>query len=270
MKPRSFKYVRAQSLDDVFAVLDEHGDEARVLAGGQSLLPAMNTRLAAPEVLVDANGVEEMRGIAVDGPVLRIGAMTRHAELAGSAEVAKHAPLIAQAMPHIAHAAIRNRGTLGGSLCHADPAAELPACAVALGATLNVAGSGGRRSIAAADFFEGVFATSLAPNEVVTSIDIPVAGAKSRTYFGELARRKGDYAMAGLAAQTGISGEHFSDPHLVFFAVAEGPAEARGRGGAARRTGPRRSRRRSGLRSPGRGHRNGGGPHHLGRGQAAF
>ena len=227
MKPRSFKYVRAHSLDEVLAVLDEHGDDAKVLAGGQSLLPVMNTRLAAPDVLVDAGDVEEMRGIALDAGVLRIGAMTRHAELAASADVAKHAPLISQAIPHIGHPAIRNRGTLGGSLCHADPAAELPACAVALGASFNVAGSAARRSVEAAAFFKGMFATSLAPNEVVVSVDIPVAGPGSRTYFGELVRRKGDYAMVGLAAQTGIGGDRLSDPRLVFFAVAEGPEEAK-------------------------------------------
>lgn len=223
MKPRAFEYVRAVSLQDVFAVLDSHGDEAKVLAGGQSLVPALNMRLAAPEVLVDVNAVEDLCGIAVVGDRLRIGAMSRYSEVAASKLIARHAPLIARAIPFIAHPAIRNRGTFGGSLCNADPASELPACTLALQAMFNLRSSGGERTLPAEEFFIGTYATALEPNEVLVSVDIPLAAEGAVIFFDELARRRGDYAMAGLAATARRRGDVLSDMRLAFFAVSDMP-----------------------------------------------
>ena len=226
LKPRAFDYVRATSLQDVFGVLDTHGDEARILAGGQSLVPAMNMRLAAPEIVVDVNAVAALRGITVEADVLRIGAMSRYVEVAASDLVARHAPLVAQAIPFIAHPAIRNRGTLGGSLCNADPASELPAVALAQRAVFNISSSAGDRAVAARDFFISTYTTALAPNEVLVSVDIPVAGLGSLVYFDELVRRRGDYAMAGLAACAERRDGTLADVQLVFFAVSDVPVAA--------------------------------------------
>lgn len=223
MKPRAFEYVRARSLQEIFAVLDSHGDEAKVLAGGQSLVPALNLRLAAPEIVVDVNAVAELRGIAVTGDSLRIGAMNRYSEVAAADLVARHAPLIARAIPFIAHPAIRNRGTFGGSLCNADPASELPACALALRARFNLRSSGGERALPAEAFFVGTYATAMEPNEVLVSVDIPLAPEGRVVFFDELARRRGDYAMAGLAASTLRRGGTLSDLRLAFFAVSDMP-----------------------------------------------
>jgi carbon-monoxide dehydrogenase medium subunit len=226
LKPRAFEYLRAASLQDVFGVLDKHGDEAKVLAGGQSLIPAMNMRLAAPEIVVDVNAVEALRGIAVVGDVLRIGALSRYFEVAASELVARHAPLVARAIPFIAHPAIRNRGTFGGSLCNADPASELPACALAQRAVFNISSSAGERSVAAEDFFIGTYTTALEPNEILVSVDIPLGGPEKRVYFDELARRQGDYAMAGLAACADNRNGTLAEVRLVFFAVSDIPLAA--------------------------------------------
>lgn len=223
MKPRAFEYVRAASLQDVFAVLDSHGDEAKILAGGQSLVPALNMRLAAPGIVVDINAVTDLRGIALAGGGLRIGAMCRYAEVAASDLVARHAPLIARAIPFIAHPAIRNRGTFGGSLCNADPASELPACALALRAVFNLCSSAGERAVAAEDFFLGTYTTALEPNEVLVSVDLPLAPEGTVVFFDELARRRGDYAMAGLAASAVRRGGRLNDLRLAFFAVSDLP-----------------------------------------------
>lgn len=221
MKPRAFEYIRAGSLDEVFATLDSYGDDAKILAGGQSLIAAMNMRFAAPEILIDINDIAELKGISIEGDMLCIGAMNRHVEVLNSTDVATHAPLISLAMPHIAHATIRNRGTFGGSLVNADPASELPACTIALGGVFNIQGSGGARTVAAADFFEGTYATKLKENEVLVSVDLPIATPESRPFFEEISRRQGDYAMAGLAAQVNVSDGVISNPKLVFFAVSE-------------------------------------------------
>lgn len=233
LKPRAFEYVRAMSLQDVFAVLDSHGDEAKVLAGGQSLVPALNMRLAAPEVVVDMNAVAELRGIAVEGDRLRIGAMSRYTEVAASDLVARHAPLIAHAIPFIAHPSIRNRGTFGGSLCNADPASELPACALALQAVFHLRSSAGERTVAAEDFFVGTYATALEPHEVLVSVGIPLAAEGAVFFFDELARRRGDYAIAGLAACARHQGGTLAGVRLAFFAVSDMPHLAVGAMAAA-------------------------------------
>lgn len=200
MKPAPFAYARARSLDDVFAALDAHGDQAKLLAGGQSLIPTLNLRLSAPALLLDINGLAALRGIAVEGGVLRIGALTRHAELGADPLVAYHAPLLTQAVPHIAHAAIRNRGTIGGSVALADPAAELPACMLALDAVIVAQSCDGERRIAAADFFLGLYETALRASELIVALEIPLPAAGQRAALVELARRHGDYAIVGLAA----------------------------------------------------------------------
>ncbi len=226
MKPAPFAYVRAETLDDVFRVLHEHGDGARILAGGQSLMATLNMRLSAPEVLVDIARVEGLAGIEDTGDALRIGAMTRHADVETSALVATHAPLIASAMPHIAHPAIRNRGTMGGSIAFADPAAELPACAVALEARMTIAGKDGTRVVDADAFFRGLYETAVGPGEVLAAVEFPRIAAGWRSGFVELARRRGDYAIIGLAAHVQVEGGRFGGGRLVFFGVGDRPIPA--------------------------------------------
>jgi len=200
VKPPVFEYHRPGSLQDALALLGAHPD-AKPLAGGQSLIPAMNFRLASPARLIDLNALDELAGIAetADGG-LRIGAMTRHSTVELSPMVAERAPLLAATMPFVAHRQIRNRGTIGGSLAHADPAAELPAVMVALGARLALASTRGTRSVPAEEFFTGLFATALEEGELVTAIEIPALPPRTGTAFLELARRHGDYALVGAAA----------------------------------------------------------------------
>jgi aerobic carbon-monoxide dehydrogenase medium subunit len=201
MKAPPFKYVRAETLDDALGFLTRYGDEARVIAGGQSLLPMMNMRVASPGVLVDINGLDALRGISLAGGVLRIGALARHSEVLASPHVAKGAPLLALAMPHVAHVAIRNRGTFGGSLALADPSAEIPAVCLALGARLHVQSPRGPRVIPASEFFIDLYTTALVPDEILVAAEIDAAGAGERAAFDELARRHGDYAIVGTCVQ---------------------------------------------------------------------
>jgi carbon-monoxide dehydrogenase medium subunit len=226
MKAPRFAYARPASLAEALALLAEHKDEARVLAGGQSLVPMMNFRVAAPKVLVDINRIAALSGIKVTKNHVRIGALVRQVELERSADIARHLPLIAAAMPHIAHPAIRNRGTFGGSCALADPAAELPACAIALGAIFVVAGKKGERRIAAEDFFKGLYATALKAGELLVAAEFPLAKPGYASAFGELARRHGDYAMVGAAVHGSTQGGKFSDMRIVFFGVADRPQRA--------------------------------------------
>ena len=223
MKAPRFAYARPASLAEALALLAEYKDDARVLAGGQSLVPMMNFRVAAPKVLVDINRIAGLSGIKVAKNHLRIGALTRHVEIERSAEIAHHLPLIAAAMPHIAHPAIRNRGTFGGSCALADPAAELPACAIALGAIFVVAGKKSERRIAAEDFFKGLYATALKAGELLVAAEFPLPKSGYASAFGELARRHGDYAMVGVAAHGSTQGGKLSDMHVVFFGVEDRP-----------------------------------------------
>jgi carbon-monoxide dehydrogenase medium subunit len=186
----------------------------------------MNLRLISPELIVDIGELAELRGIAVTGDLIRIGALTRHVDLARSPDIAAHAPLLAEAIAHVAHPAIRNRGTLGGSLAHADPASELPACMIVLNAVIVVRGQAGERRIAAADFFTGIFQTALSPEELLVAVELPVADKKSSHFFHEFARRHGDYAIVGLAAQAMVQDDAFADLRLAFFAVGDRPALA--------------------------------------------
>jgi carbon-monoxide dehydrogenase medium subunit len=227
MKASAFEYRRARSVAQACEWLSSR-DGARLLAGGQSLLPAMNMRLATPSLLIDITNIDELRGITTAAGVLRIGALVRHVELLRSAEVAKHAPLLTQAIAHVAHPAIRNRGTIGGNLAHADPASELPACMLVLDAAMIASGPQGERRIAAGDFFRGVFETALAADEMLIAIEVPVAKPAQRFSFMELARRSGDYAIAGLACSATHDGGKLRDVKLGFFAVGDRPVLAIG------------------------------------------
>ena len=226
MKAPRFAYARPASLAEALALLAEHKGDARVLAGGQSLVPMMNFRVAAPKVLVDINRIAGLSGIKVAKNHLRIGALTRHVEIERSADIAQHLPLVASAMPHIAHPAIRNRGTFGGSCALADPAAELPACALALGATFIAAGRKGERRIAAGDFFKGLYATALKAGELLVAAEFPLPKPAYASAFGELARRHGDYAMVGVAVHGSTQSGKFSDMRVVFFGVGDRPQRA--------------------------------------------
>jgi carbon-monoxide dehydrogenase medium subunit len=227
MKASAFDYARATSVANALELLATHGERARVLAGGQSLLPAMNLRLAAPELVVDIGELDDLRGVVVKGDVLTIGALTRHADLLKSPEIAGRAPLLTEAVAHVAHPAIRNRGTIGGSLAQADPASELPACMLALGATIIARGPGGERRIAADEFFAGIYETALTPQELLVAVELPVPPKSSTHYFHEFARRHGDYAIVGLAAQALARERRFSDLRLGFFAVGDRPLLAK-------------------------------------------
>jgi aerobic carbon-monoxide dehydrogenase medium subunit len=231
VKPAPFAYARAASLDHVFDLLARHGDEARLLAGGQSLVPTLNLRLSAPALLIDINGLRELAGILVQNGGLRIGALTRQRTVEESNEIARHAPLLKMAMPYVAHPAIRNRGTIGGSIAFADPAAELPACAVALGAQIELQGSQGSRTVAADRFFHDLYETDLRPGEVITAVTIPSC-AGYRSAIAEFARRHGDYAMVGLAAHARVDGRALADLRLVFFGLGARPVQAHAAGAA--------------------------------------
>lgn len=199
MKAPAFAYAKPASLAEALALLEHPG--AKVLAGGQSLIPSLNMRLSSPELLVDISGIADLHGISVRNQVVRIGAMTTHATIEKAPEIKKHLPLLAEAVPHIAHVAIRNRGTIGGSLALADPAAELPACAVALKGVLVIKNKNGERRVEADKFFKGLFETDLKPDEILTAAEFPAAKKGDRSVFLELARRQGDYASVGLARQ---------------------------------------------------------------------
>ena len=227
MKPAPFAYVRARTLEEVFDLLEKHGDSAKILAGGQSLMATLNMRLSAPALLVDIGRIDDLTGIEDVGDAIRIGATTRHADVEASAEVAAHAPLIALAMPHVAHPAIRNFGTFGGSIAFADPAAELPACAVALGARMLIAGKEGERAVDADSFFRGLYETAIGPGEILAAVEIPKTSPDRKPGFMELARRHGDYAIIGLAADAEVDGGAFGDARLAFFGAGDRPVAAR-------------------------------------------
>jgi carbon-monoxide dehydrogenase medium subunit len=228
MKPAPFEYHRPTSLAETFDLLERYGDDGRLLAGGQSLVPALNMRLATPHAVIDINRLPGLAEIRLGPDGLVIGALARYEAVERSPAVARHAPLLAAAMRHVGHPAIRARGTIGGSLALADPAAELPACTVALGATLRVASRRGERRIGAGDFFRGVYTTALEPGEVLTALVVPPAEAGWRSAIDELARRQGDFALVGLAARARVETGVVRDARLVFFGVGGAPVRAHG------------------------------------------
>lgn len=223
MKASAGGYARAESVGHALDLLAGSDGQGRVLAGGQSLIAAMNMRLSVGDLLIDISKISALAGIAVEGDTLRIGALTRHAQVGADPQVKTHAPLLTDAVAHIAHAAIRNRGTIGGALAHADPAAEFPACALALGATIHVEGANGARSIAAEDFFEDVFTTALDEDEILTAITVPVAEAGEVQILEEVSRRSGDYALVGLCLVKRAAGHRIS-----LFSVGATPILATG------------------------------------------
>jgi len=225
VKPAPFAYQRARSLDEAIALLAEK--DAKLLAGGQSLIATLNMRLSSPALLIDINGIGGLDAIALKKGSVEIGALARHTQVERSDIIASHVPLFARAMPHIGHPAIRNRGTLGGSVAFADPAAELPACLLALDGEIEATGPKGTRSVKAQDFFKGLFETALAPQEVLTGVRVPAATRDTRTGFAELARRHGDYAMVGLAATARANGKELSDVRLAYFGVSDIPVRAK-------------------------------------------
>ena len=204
MKPPPFRYVRAGSLDDALSALASEGDEARLLAGGQSLIAMMNLRLVRPSALVDVNGVSELDYIRSDDATLTVGALTRLSAAEASQEIASACPLMSEAIGHIAHRPIRNRGTVGGNLSHADPSSELPAVALAVDARMVVQKNGSVRRVAADDFFVGALTTSMAPDEALTAIEVPRAPGGQGWSFMEVSPRKGDYALVGVAVTLSV------------------------------------------------------------------
>jgi carbon-monoxide dehydrogenase medium subunit len=223
VKPAPFAYHKARTLKEAVALLVKHKDDARLLAGGQSLIATLNMRLSAPALLIDINGIKGLDRIAKKGKVVEIGALARHSTIERSDLIAQHAPLIALAMPHIAHAAIRNRGTFGGSVAFADPAAELPACVLALGGEMVISGPRGTRVVKADAFFKGLFETALRPQDVLTAVRLPAADKTTRVGFAELARRHGDYAIVGLAATARADRKGLKDVRLAYFGVGATP-----------------------------------------------
>ncbi|MCW5876107.1 MAG: xanthine dehydrogenase family protein subunit M [Anaerolineales bacterium] len=226
MKPAPFKYFAPDSLEAALELKAQHGDEAKPLAGGQSLIPAMNFRVAQPSILIDLNRIPELRGIRANG-ALTIGGMTAQSAAEKDALVAQHTPLLHEAIPNIAHPQIRNRGTIGGSVAHADPAAELPVVCLALRARMLAQSQSGQRWIEAQQFFAGLFTTALSADELLTAVEFPLARERTGYAFLEVARRHGDYAMAGLAAVLALDENGAcSEARLVYLNVGDGPLEA--------------------------------------------
>ncbi len=228
MKPAPFEYAAPASLEAALALKARHGDDAKFLAGGQSLIPAMNFRLVQAALLVDVNGLTGLDYVRAEGGELRLGALTRQRRLERDPLVKQHAPLLHETMPFVAHPQIRNRGTLGGSLAHADPAAELPVIAVALGARIKAASARGERWITADDFFRGLFTTDLADDEMVVEVALPALPRRTGTSFIEFARRRGDYALMGLAAVVTLDEKGVcQQAKLVYLNAGDGPVNAR-------------------------------------------
>ena len=228
MKPAPFKYIAPRSREEALAVKAEYGEEAWFLAGGQSLVPALNFRLAQPAILIDLNTVPDLGGIRRhEDRALRIGALTRHAAVERDALVERHHPLIHEAMPFIAHPQIRNRGTLGGNLSHADPASEMPAIVLALGGRLRAQKAGGERWIDAADFFVGALTTALEVNEMLAEIELPDLPPDAGTCFMEVSRRRGDFAMMGVAAVVALGADGTcAEARLAYCGAGDGPVSA--------------------------------------------
>lgn len=238
MKPPVFEYHAPDTLEEALALLAEHGDEAKVLAGGQSLVPAMNFRLARPEILIDLGRVSGLAGIerrdGSDSAHVRIGAMTRQRVVERDPIVASDLPLVAQTMPWVAHPQIRNRGTFGGSLAHADPAAELPAVLRALGGRCILQSAGGTRLVDGDDFYTGLFETALRPDEILIGVELPTARPDQRFSFLELSRRHGDFALCGVAINLTMDDDTITDARVALLSVGDGPVLATHVGDALR------------------------------------
>jgi carbon-monoxide dehydrogenase medium subunit len=223
MKAPDFAYIRPDSLDEAFAALAQYGDDARILAGGQTLMALQNLRMASVDVLVDINRIPDLSGIHEETDHIKIGALVRYTALEKSALIERHAPLLKDAVQFVAHPAIRNRGTIGGSLALGDPAAEMPACILALGAELELSAADGTRRVAADDFFLGLYETALRPDEILTAIYVPKARATQVYAIDEIVRRRGDFALAGLAISGDAVGSSLKSVRMAYFGVADRP-----------------------------------------------
>jgi CO/xanthine dehydrogenase FAD-binding subunit len=229
VKPAPFEYFDPTALPDALRLLDEHAEEGKVLAGGQSLLPLLYLRLASPRYLIDVNRVEGLAGIRVDSERLRIGALTRQRTVERDATVRERWPLVTEAIGQIGHRQIRNRGTFGGSVAHADPSGELPAVVAALDGTMRAASVDGEREIAADEFFLTYLTTALQPNELLVEVELPAQPARSGWAYSEISRRQGDFALVGLACLLALEpdGQHIADARLCFTGVGGTPLRAR-------------------------------------------
>jgi aerobic carbon-monoxide dehydrogenase medium subunit len=227
MKPAPFEYHRPDSVDEALALLAEHGYDAKLLAGGQSLIPAMNFRLATPAVLIDLNRIAALVYERDDGGIMRIGAMEPQRDVEWTGIAGRLAPLLAEALPHVAHAQIRNRGTIGGSIAHADPAAEIPAVMLALDARFHLRSPNGTRVVRAGDFFTGLFGTALEAEEMLVEVEIPPAAPRTGWAFDEVSRRHGDYALAGIAATVQVDDAgRCTSARIALLSVGDGPVLA--------------------------------------------
>ena len=228
MKPAPFEYHVPDSLEEALFLLRDHGSDAKLLAGGQSLVPAMNFRVVQPSVIIDLNRLKELDYVREDGGSVHIGAMTRERTLEFSPLIAEKFPLLAEAMPHVAHPQIRNRGTLGGSLANADPAAELPVIMLALDARLKVRNADGERWVDVQNFFSGMFTTDLAADEMLLEIELPSSPKRTGWSFLEVAPRAGDYALMGVAVLLTLDEDKIcKQARLVYLNAGDGPVEAK-------------------------------------------
>ena len=226
MKAPAFDYVKPKNLDEAFGLLKQYGSGAQILAGGQSLMAILNLGLAMPEVLIDITGIEGLKGISVTEHYVRVGALVTHAKLQASPDIARHVPLLAQCIPHVAHMAIRNAGTMGGSMALSDPAAEYPAVALALNAVITLQSAKGSRDVMASEYFLGLYTTARTEDELVVAVSFPKVQPNQVMVFDELTRRRGDYALCGLAAAFDMQGSHISAARLAYLSMGETPVLA--------------------------------------------
>ena len=227
LKARAFSYARPSTVMEALEAFAASGEDASYIAGGQSLVPALALRLQAPQLLIDITHIAALRGVESQGEWLRIGALTRHCEVLTDPLIARHAPLYYEAAPHVAHPAIRNKGTIGGSVSLADPAAEFPAMTLAMGAELEIAGRDGTRRVPADNFFIDLFQTAIAPGELLVAIHVPIVRLGHRWAFDELARRRGDYALVGCGILAELAGDVIASVRVIFFSVGNTPLRAR-------------------------------------------
>lgn len=228
MKARAFSYVRPSTIEEALEAFANAVEDPSFIAGGQSLVPALALRLQAPQLLIDIAHIPSLRGVELQNGWLRIGALTRHCEALTDPLIARHAPLFSAAAPYVAHPAIRNKGTLGGSLALADPASEFPAMALAMGAEIEIVGPSGARRVPADDYFLDLFQTAIDPGEMLVAIHVPVVGRRHRWAFDELARRRGDYAIVGCGMLAEFTRERIEQIRIAFFSVGNTPVRAKG------------------------------------------
>jgi carbon-monoxide dehydrogenase medium subunit len=227
VKSPAFEYMRAESIADAMAAYAAADGDAVYLSGGHSIVPSLTLRLQAPALMIDLSEITILSGISLEGGWLRIGAMTRHVQAITDPLINTYAPLFTAAAPYVAHPAIRNRGTLGGSLAHADPASEFPAVAVAIKAELEIVSASGTRRVPADEFFIDIYETAIEPGEILQAIYVPVPVMGQAIGFDEIARRRGDYAMVGAAVQAVMTGDIVTDASIAFFSVGDRPTRAR-------------------------------------------